>query len=66
MQCCYRVFLGHVISFGAYGTVMFSISELVKLNISALPILLIVGLGILTGFMVSSRIIQYFYIITVL
>lgn len=45
---------------------MFSISELVKLNISALPILLIVGLGILTGFMVSSRIIQYFYIITVL
>ena len=39
---------------------MFSISELVKLNISALPILLIVGLGILTGFMVSSRIIQYF------
>lgn len=46
--------------FGAYGTVMFSISELVKLNISALPILLIVGLGILTGFMVSSRIIQYF------
>lgn len=46
--------------FGAYGTVMFSISELVKLNFSALPILLIVGLGILTGFMVSSRIIQYF------
>ena len=46
--------------FGAYGTVMFSISELVRLNFAALPILLIVGLGILTGFMVSSRIIQYF------
>ncbi|EGS41092.1 polyprenyl-phosphate transporter PopT [Staphylococcus capitis] len=46
--------------FGAYGTVMFSISELVKLNFTALPILIIVGLGILTGFMLSSRIIQYF------
>lgn len=46
--------------FGAYGTVMFSISELMKLNFAALPILIIVGLGILTGFMLSSRIIQYF------
>lgn len=46
--------------FGAYGTVMFSISELVKLNFTALPILIIVGLGILTGFMLSSRMIQYF------
>lgn len=46
--------------FGAYGTVMFSISELVKLNFTALPILIIVGLGILTGFMLSSRLIQYF------
>jgi len=46
--------------FGVYGTVMFSISELMKLNFAALPILIIVGLGILTGFMLSSRIIQYF------
>lgn len=46
--------------FGAYGTVMFSISELVNLNLTALPILIIVGLGILTGFMLSSRMIQYF------
>ncbi|MEJ7179191.1 DUF368 domain-containing protein [Staphylococcus capitis] len=46
--------------FGVYGTVMFSISELMKLNYAALPILIIVGLGILTGFMLSSRIIQYF------
>ena len=46
--------------FGAYGTVMFSISELVNLNFTALPILIIVGLGILTGFMLSSRMIQYF------
>ena len=46
--------------FGAYGTVMFSISELVNLNFTALPILIIVGLGILTGFMLSSRMIQHF------
>ncbi|MCC3755263.1 DUF368 domain-containing protein [Staphylococcus capitis] len=46
--------------FGAYGTVMFSISELLKLNFTALPILIIIGLGILTGFMLSSRMIQYF------
>lgn len=46
--------------FGVYGTVMFSISELMKLNFAALPILIIVGLSILTGFMLSSRIIQYF------
>lgn len=46
--------------FGAYGTVMFSISELVNLNFTALPILIIFGLGILTGFMLSSRMIQYF------
>lgn len=45
--------------FGAYGTVMYAISELVKLNFNALPILLIVGLGILTGFLVSSKLIQY-------
>ncbi|HBY84101.1 DUF368 domain-containing protein [Staphylococcus sp.] len=45
--------------FGAYGTVMFAISELVKFNFNALPILLIVGLGILTGFLVSSKLIQY-------
>lgn len=46
--------------FGVYGTVMFSISELMKLNFAALPILIIVSLGILTGFMLSSRMIQYF------
>ena len=45
--------------FGAYGTVMYAISQLVKFNFNALPILLIVGLGILTGFLVSSKLIQY-------
>ncbi len=45
--------------FGAYGTVIFAISELVKFNFDALPILLIVGLGILSGFLISSKLIQY-------
>lgn len=45
--------------FGAYGTVMYAISDLVKLNFDGLPLLLIVGLGILTGFLLSSRIIKY-------
>ncbi|MCG7342185.1 DUF368 domain-containing protein [Staphylococcus auricularis] len=45
--------------FGAYGTVTFAISELVSFNFSALPIILIVGLGIITGFLLSSKLIQY-------
>lgn len=46
--------------FGVYDTVMFSVSELIHFNFSALPIIIFVGLGILTGFIISSRIIQYF------
>lgn len=46
--------------FGAYGTVMLAISELVKFNFAGFPILLIVGLGIIAGFMVASKLIQYF------
>ena len=46
--------------FGAYGTIMFALSELVQLNFKALPIIFIIGLGILTGFMISSRLIKYF------
>lgn len=45
--------------FGAYGTVTFAISELVSFNFSALTIILIVGLGIITGFLLSSKLIQY-------
>lgn len=45
--------------FGVYGTVMFAVSELISLNFKALPILIIVGLGILTGFLLSSKLIQY-------
>ncbi|MCE5037587.1 polyprenyl-phosphate transporter PopT [Staphylococcus auricularis] len=45
--------------FGAYGTVTFAISELVSFNFSALPIILFVGLGIITGFLLSSKLIQY-------
>ncbi|EOD7951031.1 DUF368 domain-containing protein [Staphylococcus aureus] len=46
--------------FGVYGTVMLAISEVVKLNFSGLPILLAVGFGVLAGFIISSKIIQYF------
>ncbi|HDA9838636.1 TPA: DUF368 domain-containing protein [Staphylococcus aureus] len=46
--------------FGVYGTVMLAISEVVKLNLAGLPILLAVGFGVLAGFIISSKIIQYF------
>ncbi|WP_372487182.1 DUF368 domain-containing protein [Staphylococcus aureus] len=46
--------------FGVYGTVMLAISEVVKLNFTGLPILLTVGFGVLAGFIISSKIIQYF------
>lgn len=45
--------------FGVYGTLMYAISELLHFNLNALPIILIVGFGIVTGFMISSRLIQY-------
>ncbi|EFU27599.1 hypothetical membrane protein [Staphylococcus aureus subsp. aureus CGS01] len=46
--------------FGVYGTVVLAISEVVKLNFAGLPILLAVGFGVLAGFIISSKIIQYF------
>ncbi|HDP1781935.1 TPA: DUF368 domain-containing protein [Staphylococcus aureus] len=46
--------------FGVYGTVMLAISEVVKLNFTGFPILLAVGFGVLAGFIISSKIIQYF------
>lgn len=46
--------------FGVYGTVMLAISEVVKLNFAGLPILLAVGFGVFAGFIISSKIIQYF------
>ncbi|EMX8724191.1 DUF368 domain-containing protein [Staphylococcus aureus] len=46
--------------FGVYGTVMLAISEVVKLNFAGLPILLAVGFGVLAGFIISSKITQYF------
>lgn len=49
-----------LIVFGVYGTVMLAISEVVKLNFAGLPILLAVGFGVLAGFIISSKIIQYF------
>lgn len=46
--------------FGAYGTIMYAISEFLSFNFNALPILLTVGLGIIAGFLLSSKAIQYF------
>ncbi|UXT31242.1 DUF368 domain-containing protein [Staphylococcus aureus] len=46
--------------FGVYGMVMLAISEVVKLNFTGLPILLAAGFGVLAGFIISSKIIQYF------
>lgn len=45
--------------FGAYGTIMYAISELLSFNFNAVPILLTVGLGIIAGFLLSSKAIQY-------
>ncbi|MEN3089852.1 MAG: DUF368 domain-containing protein [Staphylococcus pseudoxylosus] len=45
--------------FGVYGTVMFAISEFMSLNFAAIPILLTVGLGVICGFLFSSKLIQY-------
>jgi len=46
--------------FGAYGTIMYAISEFLSFNFNAVPILLTVGLGIIAGFLLSSKAIQYF------
>ena len=35
-------------------------SDLVKLNFDGLPLLIVVGLGVLAGVLLSSRIIKYF------
>ncbi|UXR86331.1 DUF368 domain-containing protein [Staphylococcus felis] len=45
--------------FGVYGTVTYSISELVHLNFNALPVIMVVGLGILSGFLIESKLITY-------
>ncbi|MBM2658127.1 DUF368 domain-containing protein [Staphylococcus pseudoxylosus] len=45
--------------FGVYGTVMFAISEFMSLNFAAIPVLLTVGLGVICGFLFSSKLIQY-------
>ena len=45
--------------FGAYGTVMFAISELMSFNFQAISLLFVVGLGIVAGFICSSKVIHY-------
>lgn len=45
--------------FGVYSTVTYSISEFVRFNFQALPVLILVGSGILVGFLVASKLITY-------
>ena len=45
--------------FGAYGTVMYAVSEMLSFNFQALPLLLTVVAGVLIGFLASSRLIHY-------
>lgn len=45
--------------FGVYGTVTFAISEIVRLNFSALPVIILVGLGVICGFLVASKLIKF-------
>lgn len=45
--------------FGVYSTVTYSISEIVRFNFQALPVIITVGLGIVVGFLVASKLITY-------
>jgi len=45
--------------FGVYGTVMYAISEFISFNFAAIPVLITVGLGVVCGFLFSSKLIQY-------
>lgn len=45
--------------FGVYSTVTYSISEIVRFNFEALPVILMVGMGIVVGFLIASIVITY-------
>ncbi|MBA8761131.1 DUF368 domain-containing protein [Staphylococcus coagulans] len=45
--------------FGVYSTVTYSISEIVRFNLEALPVILMVGMGIVVGFLIASKVITY-------
>ena len=49
--------------FGAYGTIMLAIADLVKLNFDGLPLLIVVGLGVLAGFYYQVVLLNTSYII---
>ena len=49
--------------FGAYGTIMLAIVDLVKLNFDGLPLLIVVGLGVLAGFYYQVVLLNTSYII---
>ncbi|MEJ7541826.1 DUF368 domain-containing protein [Staphylococcus intermedius] len=45
--------------FGVYSTVTFSISEAVRFNFEGLPVIFLVGIGIVIGFLIASKIITF-------
>lgn len=45
--------------FGVYSTVTYSISEIVRFNFEALPVILMIGMGIVVGFLIASKVITY-------
>lgn len=45
--------------FGVYSTVTFSISEAVRFNFEGLPVILLVGVGVVIGFVIASKIITF-------
>ena len=44
---------------GFYGIVIYSVSEVISFNFDLLPVIIAVGLGVMSGFIVSSKLINY-------
>ncbi|MCO4328479.1 DUF368 domain-containing protein [Staphylococcus hyicus] len=44
---------------GVYSTVTYAISEIVRFNFQALPVILLVGCGVLLGFIIASKLIKF-------
>lgn len=44
---------------GVYSTVTYAISEIVRFNFQALPVILLVGSGVVVGFLLASKLIKF-------
>lgn len=45
--------------FGVYSTVTFAVSQVVRFHFEGLPVILLVGMGVIVGFLVASKIITF-------